>query len=76
LKYEGNMRKLDRLGRIVIPVHIRRILGIEKDDSLDVFVRGMRIILHKYDYSPRCVFFVEILTIALCTVGKRFAIAV
>ncbi|MDD6154599.1 MAG: AbrB/MazE/SpoVT family DNA-binding domain-containing protein [Eubacteriales bacterium] len=54
MKSTGIVRPVDALGRVVIPIELRRNLGIGKDDSLEVFVEGDSIVLKKY--SPRCVF--------------------
>lgn len=56
MKSTGIVRRVDDLGRIVIPVELRRTLGIEEKDSLEVFVDGDRVILRKYEPgidSPR-----------------------
>lgn len=50
----GIVRKLDELGRIVLPIETRRMLGIDIKDGLAVFVDGDRIILQKY--APGCTF--------------------
>ena len=47
-------RQVDPLGRVVIPVELRRNLGIKTEDSLEVFVDGEYIMLKKYE--PACVF--------------------
>ena len=54
MKAIGVVRKVDELGRIVIPVELRRNLGIEILDSAEFFVDGDAIVLKKY--SPGCVF--------------------
>lgn len=41
-------RQLDTLGRIVIPIEIRRTLGIETKDLLNIGIEGDRIILSKH----------------------------
>ncbi len=40
-------RKIDDLGRIVIPKEIRKRLGIHDNDSLEIIVKGKSIILKK-----------------------------
>jgi AbrB family transcriptional regulator, transcriptional pleiotropic regulator of transition state genes len=50
----GIQRKVDDLGRVVIPVGIRRSLGIREGDPLDVHVEGDRVILSKP--TDECVF--------------------
>lgn len=53
MKATGIVRKVDDLGRIVIPKEIRRTLGItEDDDALEIFVEEDQIILRKY--VPGC----------------------
>ncbi|MDH4620205.1 AbrB/MazE/SpoVT family DNA-binding domain-containing protein [Brevibacillus sp. AY1] len=48
------VRELDSLGRIVLPVELRRRLDIEVSDGLEIFKDGELIILRKY--SPGCIF--------------------
>lgn len=54
MKSTGIVRKVDELGRVVIPIELRRTLDIEEKDSLEIFVDGEHIILKKYE--PACVF--------------------
>lgn len=54
MKSTGIIRKIDELGRIVLPIELRRNLGIVEHDSLEIFVDGTQIILRKY--SPSCIF--------------------
>ena len=54
MKATGIVRPVDPLGRVVIPVELRRNLGINTDDSLEVFVDGEFIMLKKYE--PACIF--------------------
>ncbi|MDD6815456.1 MAG: AbrB/MazE/SpoVT family DNA-binding domain-containing protein [Anaerovoracaceae bacterium] len=54
MKATGIVRPVDPLGRVVIPVELRRNLGIKTDDSLEVFVDGDFIMLKKYE--PACIF--------------------
>ena len=50
----GVVRKVDPLGRIVIPKEVRRILDIAEKDALEIYVDGEQIILKKYE--PACIF--------------------
>ena len=50
----GIVRKVDELGRIVLPIELRRTLDIEVKDSLEIYVDGCQIILKKYE--PACIF--------------------
>ena len=54
MKSTGVVRKVDELGRIVLPAEIRQNLGIEVKDPLEFFVEGEQIILKKY--QPGCIF--------------------
>ena len=54
MKATGIVRPVDPLGRVVIPIELRRNLGINTDDSLEVFVDGQFIMLKKYE--PACIF--------------------
>ena len=54
MKSTGIVRKADELGRVVIPIELRRTLNIEEKDSLEIYVDGEHIILKKYE--PACIF--------------------
>lgn len=54
MKATGIVRPVDSLGRVVIPIELRRNLGISAEDSLEIFVDGEFIMLKKYE--PTCVF--------------------
>lgn len=54
MKSTGIVRKVDELGRIVLPIELRRTLGIEEKDRIEIFVEGESIILRKY--QPACIF--------------------
>lgn len=54
LKATGIVRKVDELGRIVIPIELRRTLDIGEKDALEIYVDSERIILKKY--QPACIF--------------------
>ncbi|HVL64560.1 MAG TPA: AbrB/MazE/SpoVT family DNA-binding domain-containing protein [Actinomycetota bacterium] len=47
MKSTGVVRKIDELGRIVLPSEIRRVFGIREGDQLDISVDGERVILEK-----------------------------
>ncbi|MGE7873186.1 AbrB/MazE/SpoVT family DNA-binding domain-containing protein [Bacillus paramycoides] len=54
MKSRGITRKADSMGRIVIPMEIRRSLGIVEKDALEMFVEEDQIILRKYQSSQAC----------------------
>lgn len=52
MKSTGIVRRIDDLGRVVIPMELRRTLGVAEGDPLEVFVDGDKVILRKY--LPGC----------------------
>ena len=54
MKATGIVRKIDDLGRIVLPIELRRTLGISDRDSLEIYVDDNNIVLKKYE--PACIF--------------------
>lgn len=54
MKSTGIVRKVDELGRVVIPIELRRTLQISEKDALEIFVDGEKIVLKKYE--PACIF--------------------
>ena len=51
VKSTGIVRKVDELGRIVLPIELRRTLDIAEKDAIEIYVEGTSIILKKY--QPR-----------------------
>lgn len=54
MKSTGIIRKVDELGRIVLPIELRRTLDIEERDELEIYMENDRIVLQKYE--PSCIF--------------------
>ena len=54
MKATGIVRKVDEVGRIVLPIELRSVLGIDNRDSVEIFTEDDRIILKKYE--PSCIF--------------------
>ena len=54
MKSLGVVRRIDELGRIVLPVETRKRLGLEAKDPVEIFVEKDRIVLKKYE--PCCIF--------------------
>jgi transcriptional pleiotropic regulator of transition state genes len=52
MKSTGIVRKIDNLGRMVIPIELRKTMNISKKDPMEIFVDGNKIILKKYE--PGC----------------------
>ena len=54
MKSTGIVRKVDELGRIVIPIELRRSFNIDLKDPVEIFVDGEQIILKKYSPNMAC----------------------
>lgn len=54
MKSTGIVRKVDELGRIVLPVELRRTLDIAERDALEIYVDGTSIVLRKHQSA--CIF--------------------
>lgn len=51
MKSTGIVRKVDELGRIVLPIELRKNLDINIKDSLEIFTSNDKIVLRKYNPS-------------------------
>ncbi len=54
MKSTGIVRRVDELGRVVLPIELRRTLQIADKDSLEIYVDEEKIVLKKYE--PACIF--------------------
>ncbi len=54
MKSTGIVRRVDELGRVVLPIELRRTLDISDKDSLEIYVDEEKIVLRKYE--PACIF--------------------
>ena len=54
MKSTGIIRKVDDLGRIVLPIELRRTLDIAERDELEIYLDDDKVILKKYE--PSCIF--------------------
>lgn len=54
MKSTGIVRRVDELGRVVLPIELRRTLDIAEKDPLEIYVDSNTIILKKYE--PSCIF--------------------
>ena len=54
MKSTGIVRKVDELGRIVLPIELRRTLNIDIKDSIEIYVENDSIVLKKFE--PTCIF--------------------
>ncbi len=54
MKSTGVVRKVDELGRIVLPIELRKMMSINEKDAVEIFTDGDSIVLRKY--QPSCIF--------------------
>ena len=54
MKSTGIIRRVDELGRVVIPIELRNQFGINEKDPIEIYVDGSSIILKKF--APNCIF--------------------
>ena len=54
MKSTGVVRKVDELGRLVLPIELRKMMDINVKDAVEIFTDGDSIVLKKY--QPACVF--------------------
>ena len=54
MKSTGIVRRIDELGRIVLPIELRRTLDIGERETMEIFVEGSSVVLKKY--RPTCIF--------------------
>lgn len=55
MKSTGIVRKVDELGRIVLPKELRRVLKINERDPMEIFVEDEKIVLRKYWQNETCI---------------------
>jgi AbrB family transcriptional regulator, transcriptional pleiotropic regulator of transition state genes len=53
MKSTGMVRKIDELGRVVIPIELRRNLGIAEKDPMEIFIEGDQIVLKKFKLTHK-----------------------
>ena len=54
MKKTGIIRRLDKLGRVVLPIELRRSLDWNEHDRIEIFIEDERVVLQKYE--PNCLF--------------------
>ena len=54
MKSTGIIRKIDNLGRVTLPIELRRNLDVDCGDPLEIYTEGSSIVLKKYE--PACIF--------------------
>ena len=63
MKSTGIIRKVDELGRIVLPIELRRVLDIAERDELEIYTENDRIVLKKHQTC--CVFCNSVKSLAM-----------
>lgn len=54
MKSTGIVRKIDNLGRVVLPIELRKTFGIHNEDPIEIFTDENYIMLKRY--QPACIF--------------------
>lgn len=75
MKSTGMVRKIDELGRVVIPKELRRTLGIDNQDPLEIFIDGDKVILKKYKPNMTCAVTGEVSDDNLVLLGGKLVLS-
>lgn len=75
MKSTGIVRKVDELGRVVIPIELRRVLGIQIKDPIEIFVDQNEIILKKYVAVNACLVTGEVSSDNLSLLGGKLVLS-
>lgn len=75
MKSTGMIRKIDELGRVVIPKELRRTLGIDNQDPLEIFIDGDKVILKKHKPNMACVVSGEVSDDNLVLLGGKLVLS-
>lgn len=75
MKSTGIVRKVDELGRIVIPAELRRTMKIDIADPVEIFVDGRSIILRKYEPDSTCLITGEVSENNLSLAGGKIVLS-
>ena len=54
MKSTGIVRNIDQLGRVVLPMELRKLLDLKVQDPVEIFTQGNDVVIRKY--RPSCVF--------------------
>ncbi|OSM10985.1 AbrB family transcriptional regulator [Bacillus toyonensis] len=75
MKATGVTRKVDELGRVVIPKELRNTLGIKEKSPLEIFVEGEDIVLQKYQPGGVCTLTGEVSTHNIALVNGKITLS-
>lgn len=69
MKNTGIVRKVDQMGRVVLPKELRNTLNIKEADPLEIFVDGDSVIYKKYNREDACIITGEVSNQNMCLPG-------
>lgn len=75
MKSTGILRKVDELGRITLPIELRRSLGLDVKDPVEIFIDGDQIILKKYKPNMACAVTGEVSDDNLVLLGGKLVLS-
>ncbi|OCX63624.1 transition state regulator Abh [Lysinibacillus sp. AR18-8] len=75
MKSTGMVRKVDELGRLVIPIELRRTLGIDVKDAVEIFIDEDKVILKKYKPNMACAVTGEVSNDNLVLLGGKLILS-
>lgn len=75
MKSTGILRKVDELGRITLPIELRRSLSLDVKDPVEIFIDGDQIILKKYKPNMACVVTGEVSDDNLVLLGGKLVLS-
>ncbi|MBX8942466.1 AbrB/MazE/SpoVT family DNA-binding domain-containing protein [Lysinibacillus sp. K60] len=75
MKSTGILRKVDELGRITLPIELRRSLSLDVKDPLEIFIDGDQIILKKYKPNMACAVTGEVSDDNLVLLGGKLVLS-
>lgn len=76
MKSTGILRKVDELGRITLPIELRRSLDLEVKDPVEIFIDGDQIILKKYKPNMACAVTGEVSDDNLVLLGGKLVLSI
>ncbi len=76
MKSTGIVRKVDELGRLVIPKELRRTLGIDNGDPAEIFIDGDKIVIKKYKPNMECAVTGEVSDDNLVLLGGKLILSI
>lgn len=76
MKSTGILRKVDELGRITLPIELRRSLNLDVKDPVEIFINGDQIILKKYKPNMACAVTGEVSDDNLVLLGGKLVLSI